>query len=344
MTSLIQLLAGTYEVSPTSVQNYKKAENTIESVRINTHLFSNLTAVNSTIRSSNGRGLYNSQIAFFGASGSTILGFSYGHKPDINGPVGVRCSCFTGDTLVMTPNGYSVSIKDFDMTKTPYVYSYDLNSKKVVIGKVTNSGLTRKNAKIVKVTLDNGKSVRCTDDHQFLTKDGRYMEAKDLVFGTSLMAAYRKTYDRDIQLGYKYGSMEKVMEKSSSYLNHKVISVEDDGYEDVYCLTIPEYENFCIDVDEGIDCSSGIFVHNCANYYYCFSYANTVRGCSYGARFAPYVRKTPLSDPRYPPKNPNNIPGVCKHLILLQHLLPTMNLYSKAVNTRPGSQGIPPTF
>jgi ribonucleoside-diphosphate reductase alpha chain len=46
-------------------------------------------------------------------------------------------------------------------------------------------------------------------------------------------------------------------------MNHKVISVEPDGYEDVYDLTVDKYHNFTIDVDKGKDCSSGVVVHNC---------------------------------------------------------------------------------
>ena len=40
--------------------------------------------------------------------------------------------------------------------------------------------------------------------------------------------------------------------------NHKVIKVEDCGYEDVYDLTVDEYHNFAT--------SAGVFVHNCVGY------------------------------------------------------------------------------
>jgi hypothetical protein len=75
-----------------------------------------------------------------------------------------------------------------------------------------------------------------------------------------------------------------------------------------------------VDGNVGVRCS-------CPAYYFWFSYANQQNGCSFGTRFAPYVRKTPPDDPRYPPKNPNNIPGMCKHLILLSSILPSMSVY-----------------
>jgi hypothetical protein len=62
----------------------------------------------------------------------------------------------------------------------------------------------------------------------------------------------------------------------------------------------------------------------CQAYYFWFSWANMKNKASFGARFKPYVRKTPASDPRYPPKNPKDIPGMCKHLILTQSVLNTV--------------------
>lgn len=46
-------------------------------------------------------------------------------------------------------------------------------------------------------------------------------------------------------------------------MNHKVVSVEFCGYEDVYDITVDKYHNFTIDVDHGIKLSSGVIVHNC---------------------------------------------------------------------------------
>ena len=68
---------------------------------------------------------------------------------------------------------------------------------------------------------------------------------------------------------------------------------------------------------------------SCKAYYFWFSYANLLNGCAFGTRFKPYVRKTPIDDPRYPPKNPNNIPGLCKHLLLLAATLQNSDFYRR---------------
>ena len=65
----------------------------------------------------------------------------------------------------------------------------------------------------------------------------------------------------------------------------------------------------------------------CPSYFFYFSHANRLRGCSFGVRFRPYVRRTPLSDPRYPQKNPSNIPGMCKHLLLVASSLQHTDFY-----------------
>jgi hypothetical protein len=68
---------------------------------------------------------------------------------------------------------------------------------------------------------------------------------------------------------------------------------------------------------------------SCKSYYFTFAWPNMSNGCSFGTRFKPYVRKTPPDDPRYPPKNPNNIPGLCKHLLLVASTLQNSDFYKR---------------
>lgn len=76
----------------------------------------------------------------------------------------------------------------------------------------------------------------------------------------------------------------------------------------------------------GVRCS-------CEAYYFWFSYANRGAGAAHGARFKPYERKTPPSDPRFPPKNPANIPGLCKHLLLVQSALSNSDFFKATVTS-----------
>lgn len=45
-------------------------------------------------------------------------------------------------------------------------------------------------------------------------------------------------------------------------VNHKIVSIEDDGFEDVYSFEVDKHANFAL--------SAGVFVHNCGDYHYRF--------------------------------------------------------------------------
>ena len=92
------------------------------------------------------------------------------------------------------------------------------------------------NAKLIKVTLDNGKIIRCTPEHRFMLSNGDYKEAVSLVSGDSLMSLYTKN-------------------ESGGPKNYKIISVEFLDYtEDVYDIEVADNHNFALE--------AGIFVHN----------------------------------------------------------------------------------
>jgi len=102
--------------------------------------------------------------------------------------------CFTADARVKCLDGKIRTMKEmqeaFDKDEDLWVYSYDVGTKSVVPGKVKWAGVTKKVNELCEVTFDNGESVRCTPDHRFMTRDGKYKEAKDLVDGESLMPLY----------------------------------------------------------------------------------------------------------------------------------------------------------
>ena len=109
--------------------------------------------------------------------------------------VGVDIGCFTGDTLIPLIDGKVYPLKQLsDNNKPIYVYSSTKEGKIVATEAITR--LTRHNAPLVKVILDNGEEIKCTHDHQFMLRDGSYQEAEKLQEGTSLMPFYSKT-DKD---------------------------------------------------------------------------------------------------------------------------------------------------
>ena len=145
--------------------------------------------------------------------------------------VGVDGGCFVGSTKIPLLNGSDKSLKELYNNKEKNFYVYSVDSEGLYrISIADEVKLTRKNAALVKIILDNDKSIICTLDHQFLTSSLDYIEAKNLVPGQSLFPLYR--------------------------LEDQVKSIELLNYtEDVYCISVPEYGNFAL--------SAGVIVHNC---------------------------------------------------------------------------------
>ena len=204
--------------------------------------------------------------------------------------VGVDIGCFAGDTLVTLANGQSYAIATLASWQREFV-AYSCTSSGRIVAAKAIARLTRRNAPLLKVVLDNGAEIKCTPDHQFMLRDGTYREAKDLKPNTSLMPFYSQT-DKDgfrqIQQNYSgewqpadlilaesgligrvdrsnpavISPVEAPLETTelasipTRFRNHKVVNVIPlTERQDVYCLTVPEYGNFAL--------SAGVFVHNC---------------------------------------------------------------------------------
>ena len=107
--------------------------------------------------------------------------------------------CFTKDTKVRLADGRCLSfedlVKEHQEGKENYTFTID-NDKKIKIAKIENPRLTIKNAKLIKVILDNNEEIRCTPNHRFLLKTGKYKEAQGLKENDSLMPLYTKYSDK----------------------------------------------------------------------------------------------------------------------------------------------------
>src|SRR5438067_11832063 len=83
------------------------------------------------------------------------------------GPVGYDIGCFTADTLVPTVDGHSYPIGELaEREEKFFVYSISAEQK-IVVAEAT-AQKTRTNAPLIKVTLDNGREIFCTPDHEFM--------------------------------------------------------------------------------------------------------------------------------------------------------------------------------
>ena len=142
-----------------------------------------------------------------------------------------RRICFSGDTLIPLVRGKARPIRDL-VNKIFFVYSYDLKTDKVVIGKAHSCRLTKKITKLLKVNLSNKFSIKCTEDHLFLLSNGIYKKACDLKNGDSLCSLYRRLYFDRIQVRQiMHNPVPKwqcAYELADEYnLKHKVYSKED---------------------------------------------------------------------------------------------------------------------
>jgi len=105
--------------------------------------------------------------------------------------------CFTGDTKIRLADGTARSfdelLEDYAEGKKHFTYTIK-GEGKIAMGEIRAPRLTKKDAEIVRVTLDNGEEIRCTLDHRFMRRDGTYCEAQNLKQGDSLMPFYSRFY------------------------------------------------------------------------------------------------------------------------------------------------------
>ncbi|MGI8996998.1 MAG: RtcB family protein [Pyrinomonadaceae bacterium] len=111
------------------------------------------------------------------------------------GPVGYDIGCFTADTLVPLVDGSSYPIGELAASGAELLVYSISEEQKITVAKAT-ARKTRTNAPLFKVTLDTGREIRCTPDHEFMLRDGRYRQAQHLTPNTSLMP-FRARTDKD---------------------------------------------------------------------------------------------------------------------------------------------------
>ena len=134
-------------------------------------------------------------------------------------------------TLQEIINEYNNNKENFNL----WSYSVDPKTLNIVSGKISWAGITKKNAQVVEVEIDDGSKVICTPDHKFMLRDGSYKEAQFLQLNDSLMPLYIKEY----------------FSKNIGYANHKVVSIKFlEEKRDTGCITVEKYHNFAIANDE----------------------------------------------------------------------------------------------
>lgn len=107
--------------------------------------------------------------------------------------------CFAGDTQVALADGRNVSFKQLveEQAAGKEHFGYTIRHDGTIgIERILHARITKHNAEVLKITLDNGEEIICTPDHKFMLRDGSYLQAKDLTPADSLMPLYRKLSDK----------------------------------------------------------------------------------------------------------------------------------------------------
>src|SRR3989338_5518593 len=82
--------------------------------------------------------------------------------------------CFTADTKVKLTNGRNLSfvelIEEDKQGRKNFTFTIDENGF-IRIAEIKNPRLTKKNAEIMKVILDNGEEIKCTLNHKFILRE-----------------------------------------------------------------------------------------------------------------------------------------------------------------------------
>ncbi|MBW4669348.1 MAG: DNA topoisomerase (ATP-hydrolyzing) subunit B [Cyanomargarita calcarea GSE-NOS-MK-12-04C] len=103
--------------------------------------------------------------------------------------------CFLGDTAIVLSDGRNINFKELvaeqEMGKEHFCYTVK-ESGNVGVERIINARMTKANAEVIKLTLDNGETIICTPDHLFMLRDGSYKAAELLTPEDSLMPFHRK--------------------------------------------------------------------------------------------------------------------------------------------------------
>ncbi|MFA5085187.1 MAG: DNA topoisomerase (ATP-hydrolyzing) subunit B [Candidatus Omnitrophota bacterium] len=103
--------------------------------------------------------------------------------------------CWCGDIKVALTDGRHISFKELveESGKGRQNFCYTMLDNGIIgIAPVLNPRMTKKNAKVLKVVLDNDEELICTPDHLFRLADGTYMPAAKLTPENNIAPLYRK--------------------------------------------------------------------------------------------------------------------------------------------------------
>lgn len=116
--------------------------------------------------------------------------------------------CLSGESMIFTLRKGWVSIRDLaKMGESFHVISYDKDLRSLVPAEAHSARLTGKEGhgkRIVQVILDNGQTIKCTEDHLFMAKNEEWVAAKNLKPGQRLMPGCLRMRSLNIEADLSY--------------------------------------------------------------------------------------------------------------------------------------------
>ena len=179
--------------------------------------------------------------------------------------------CFSGDTRVALVDGRAPTLEAMAHAAQAgeLHFGYGVGARgQVAVVELRAPRLVGRDA-LLELTLDNGRTIRATPDHEFLLRGGEMRAAGELRPGASLMPLYRSLVDGTESVYQPAANRMRALHRhvepdrvrpgryaDRCAFNHGLVSVRElPGDHDVYCLTVPETGNFALD--------AGVFVSNC---------------------------------------------------------------------------------
>lgn len=144
--------------------------------------------------------------------------------------------CLSGDTKVALIDGRNISVTELaeENKQGKKNFCYTLRDDgNIGVAPIVNPRITKRNAEVIKIILDNNEEIICTPDHKFLLKDATYKAGKDLSSDDSLMPLYRqysKIGDRITIGGYEMVFDPKVHKWIFTHLLSDKYNLESGAY------------------------------------------------------------------------------------------------------------------
>lgn len=159
-----------------------------------------------------------------------------------------RHLCLAMDTKVPLLDGRTLTLSEIAeeyKEKELWAYSCDPETGKFAPGLITWAGVSVKNAQMMRITLDNGKTIDCTPEHKFPVWENGLTMAKDLKEGDSLIPHYRR--NENITPGAKknkdYEQIWENDQKKWSFTHRAVSSWKDEFGLDNEFLYNEDFQN-----------------------------------------------------------------------------------------------------